>query len=225
MPQPPQLLNDDGSASIATTIMMSHHGFRRDIARFEVALRALGDDADKCAALREEWRTYHDHLHGHHMAEDNGVFPSMQSQAPQLEPTILRLSADHRRIEPLLERGDRAFAGLPQSRADALAVVSELATLLEPHLSLEEAEVLPLLRAAKQFPPPASDDELDLYAEGFAWASHGIAEDVLQQVYALLPQSLANKLPAARVAFEARCVRVWGTAKAGAARTPIPDAV
>src|SRR5947207_3118189 len=38
MPTPPDLLNDDGSASIATALLMSHHGFRRDIARFAVAL-------------------------------------------------------------------------------------------------------------------------------------------------------------------------------------------
>ena len=43
----PQLLNDDGTASIATAIMMSHHGFRRDLARFARALAqiAAGDTA------------------------------------------------------------------------------------------------------------------------------------------------------------------------------------
>src|SRR5688572_16205546 len=100
MPRPPQLLNDDGSASIATAIMMSHHGFRRDLAHFAAALRALGDGADRCAALRDEWRSYHEHLHGHHTAEDNGVFPSVKQQAPELEPTLERLSADHRLLDP-----------------------------------------------------------------------------------------------------------------------------
>jgi hypothetical protein len=52
----------------------------------------------------------------------------------------------------------------------------------------------------------------------------GIAPDVLDQVHAMLPENVFVRLPAARAAFDARCERVWGSAKAGAARTPIPDA-
>jgi hypothetical protein len=64
-----------------------------------------------------------------------------------------------------------------------------------------------------------------MYAQGFAWSSHGIAPDILQKVYALLPELLTSRLPSALSAFDARCARAWGTAKAGAARTPIPDAI
>jgi hypothetical protein len=52
---------------------------------------------------------------------------------------------------------------------------------------------------------------------------NGIAPEVLERVYEMLPENLRARLPAARAAFEARCERVWGSAKAGAARTPIPD--
>jgi len=38
MSQAPNLLNDDGTASIATALMSSHHAFRRDLARFAHAL-------------------------------------------------------------------------------------------------------------------------------------------------------------------------------------------
>jgi hypothetical protein len=62
-----------------------------------------------------------------------------------------------------------------------------------------------------------------MYAQGFAWSSNGIAPDVVEQVYALLPEILTSRLPAARAAFDARCERVWGTARAGSSRTPIPD--
>jgi hypothetical protein len=37
----PQLLDEAGEASIATAVMMSHHGFRRAIRRFGAALEAL----------------------------------------------------------------------------------------------------------------------------------------------------------------------------------------
>src|SRR5688572_15584378 len=127
----PNLLNDDGNASFATALMMSHHGFRRDLARFALALKALagGAEPSKVAALREEWRFYRGAIHGHHTAEDQGVFPQLRGEHPSLSATIEKLTADHRRIDPLLARGDRAFAQLPET-AEAAAVVAELTSLL-----------------------------------------------------------------------------------------------
>jgi hypothetical protein len=222
----PTLLDDDGSASMATALMMSHHGFRRDLARFAVALgRLAAGDQARAGALREEWPRFRATLHGHHEAEDKGLLPSLKTQHAALVPILDGLHADHRRIDPILEEGDAAFAGLPATAAAAAAasVVARLRELLAPHLATEEAHVIPHLRAAKQFPPPTSDAEAELYAHGFAWASHGVAEEVLERVWTMLPPSLASRLPAARAAFARRCEEVWGTAEAGASRTPVPD--
>ena len=145
MSNAPNLLNDDGSASIATALMMSHHGFRRDLARFAKALELLAQgDTSRVEALREEWKNYRATLHGHHEAEDGGVFPTIASKHESARATIERLSADHRRIDPLLERGDRAFAELPSTKS-AIGVVRELEELLQPHLATEEAELIPFL--------------------------------------------------------------------------------
>jgi hemerythrin-like domain-containing protein len=218
------LLNDDGTASMATALMMSHHGLRRDIARFALALGPVADgDLSRVAALRDEWQGYRNTLHGHHEAEDARMFPSMRSEHAGLAAVIDQLSADHRRIDPLLEEGDRVFARLPASVGAAAAVVSQLSALLDPHLATEETHIIPLIRAAKGFPPPANDAEAEMYAQGFAWASHGVAPEVLAQVDAMLPESVRARLPAARAAFEARCERVWGPSKPGASRTSIPD--
>jgi hypothetical protein len=223
MPSAPDLLNDDGTASIATALMMSHHGFRRDLARFAHALtRIAAGDTTRATAVGEEWQRFRATLHGHHESEDHGVFPGLASAHSSVRATIEKLGADHRRIDPLLERGDRAFAELPRTD-DAAAVVSELEELLHPHLAIEEAELVPFLRGAKEFPPPPSDEAAEIYAQGFSWAMNGIAPDVLARVYEMLPEVLRVKLPAARAAFDARCERVWGSAKAGASRTPIPD--
>jgi len=224
MPSPPNLLNDDGSASMATMMMMSHHGFRRDLRRFAVALERLSpDDAARTDALRDEWKNFRGALHGHHQMEDTAMFPGMRAQNAELGRCIDGLAADHRKIDPLLEEGDRAFAQLPETRA-ALAVVGELERLLGPHLATEEAELVPHIRSAKAFPPPPDDAMADMYAQGFAWSSHGIAPDVLEKVYALLPPILTSRLPAACAAFAERCERVWGSARAGSAHTPIPTA-
>ena len=223
MAQAPNLLNDDGTASMATAIMLSHHAFRRDLARFERALeRVKQGDSSRVEALQTEWKNFHATLHGHHQAEDTGIFPGMLAQHESVRATVAKLVADHRRIDPLLEQGDVAFGALPQTDA-ASAVVRELIELLTPHLATEEAEIIPFMREMKQFPPPPDDEAADMYAQGFSWAMQGIAPDVLDKLHVMLPQDLIDRLPAARKAFDERCERVWGTIKPGASRTPIPD--
>jgi hypothetical protein len=218
----PQLLNDDGTASMATLLMMSHHGLRRDLARFGRALTAPVD-AIRAATLREEWQSFHQTLHGHHEAEDNGMFPSMRTQSESLAKTIDRLGRDHRLIDPLLERGDAAFAGLSMDTASALGVVRELSELLTAHLALEEAELIPLIRGAKEFPAPPSDELLGMYAKGFAWAMDGVAPEVIGQVQKMLPDALCERLPAARADFSERRLRVWGQLPALASRHSVPE--
>jgi hemerythrin-like domain-containing protein len=223
MSQAPNLLNDDGSASMATMLMMSHHAFRLGLARLAKALEIVGrGDASRVEALREEWTWFHNALHGDHQSEDNGVFPNLAKEHESVRATIEKLGADHRRIDPLLEQGDKAFAELANVEG-ALAVVRSLGELLAPHLATEEAEIIPFLRPAKSFPAPPNDEAAAMYAQGFAWAMHGIAPDILERVHAMLPEALTSRLPAAHVAFAARCERAWGSAKCGAARTPIPD--
>jgi hypothetical protein len=215
----PHLLNDDGTASIATALMMSHHGLRRDLGRFAASLERF--ERSRSEALAGEWTRFRATLHGHHQSEDGGVFPSLAGHG--VDATLARLEADHRLIDPLLERGDRAFAELPGAAQQAADVVRELRALLDPHLALEDAEIVPLLRDRKTFPPPATDADAALYANGFAWAMHGVADDVLARVYAMLPQNLIANLPAAREAFAARYARVWGDVAIGATRTSVPE--
>ncbi len=220
----PTLLDEVGEASIATALMMSHHGFRRDLVRFAAALPALNPGAsNSLEPLRAEWRSLRNTLHGHHASEDGGLFPALGAQHPALRPTFERLTADHRRIDPLLERGDEAFGGLSETVAAAKVVISELTGLLDAHLATEEAEVIPYMRAMKGFPPPATPEEAEMYAQGFAWASHGIAPAVLAQVDAMLPAVVTSRLPAARAAFEQRWRAVWGPVAVGATATSIPE--
>jgi len=226
----PSLLNDDGTASIATALLMSHHGLRRDLARFGRALARLaaGEDASRAAAVAEEWTRYRNTLHAHHEAEDTGLFPGLLAQRAELASIIERLTADHRRIDPLLEAGDRAFGGgaleTKAGAAAAAGVVAELGTLLDAHLAVEEASVVQFLRAAKQFPPPPNDEAAELFAHGFAWSSDGVAADVLARVDEMLPPILVSRLPAARAAFEERRRSVWGgSAEGQGSRTAMPD--
>ena len=203
---------------MATLLMMSHHGFRRDLGMFAVTLARPA--APRMADLHQEWLSLHEKLHGHHLMEDQHIFPGLQQQQPAAAPVIEQLGADHRRIDPLLERGDHLFAA--QDRVGAAAVVSELLALLQPHLAIEEEELVPQLRTAREFPAP-SEAEVELYAQGFAWSSFGVAPEVLARVDELLPEILRARLPAARRAFAENFRRLWGPVAAGASRTPVPD--
>jgi iron-sulfur cluster repair protein YtfE (RIC family) len=224
MSQAPKLLNDDGTASMATALMMSHHAFRRDLGRFTQALDRLSPtDAERAAALHEEWKNFRGALHGHHQAEDHGIFPGLAAEHREVAPIIEGLRADHQRIDPLLERGDGVFGDLSAKKEEALAISRELLALLTPHLAKEEEHVVPFLRSAKSFPTPGSEAEADMYAKGFSWAMHGIAPEVLEKLDDMLPEALKTRLPAARAEFEARCLRAWGSTKCGSATTPIPN--
>ncbi|HEY5946218.1 MAG TPA: hemerythrin domain-containing protein [Kofleriaceae bacterium] len=221
MSQPPSLLDAEGHASIATGVMMSHHAFRRDLALFEGALaRIESGDTSRVSPVREEWNQFHVHLHGHHTAEDTGIFPSLTAEHAALAPIIAKLADDHHQLEQVLVRGDEAFAALPDI-ASARAVVTDLVQLLDQHLALEEAEIIPFLRHSASF-APGSEEELAMYAEGFAWSARGIADDIVETVFATLPTNLRERLPAARAAFEQRSTRTWGATEPTRSRTPIP---
>jgi hypothetical protein len=217
------LLNDDGTASMATLLLMSHHAFRRDLSRFAAALNQLGaPDPAQAEALRGEWRFYREALHGHHLMEDSNIFPGLKGQHPELAAVIAKLSEEHHRIDPLLVHGDRVF-GESFDAAGAKGVVSDLQALLREHLEREEASVVPHLRGAKAFPPPPDESMLEVFAQGFAWSMQGIDEAVTREVAKLLPPGLVSRLPAAQAAFNQRCLRVWGSAEAGRSRTSVPE--
>jgi hypothetical protein len=222
MTSPPNLLNDDGTASMATAFLMSHHAFRRDLGCFARALgRLTPSDSGQLEALRQEWRWFRGALHGHHEMEDTRVFPHVRGQHPELAGAVDRLSAEHQRIDPLLLRGDQAF-GESFDVSAARAVVTELTALLDEHLAFEEAQVVPTLRGAKEFPAPGSDEEAAMFAQGFAWSSQGVAPAVLERLNDMLPAKLKERLPAARAEFAERWRRVWQSEPVTASTTSIP---
>lgn len=202
-------------------LMSSHHAFRRDLARFQRATTSL--DHARIPALREEWASYREALHGHHTVEDTSIFPQMKTDFPPMTPAVDHLVDQHARIDPLLARADHAFAALPELH-DMPDVLEALRVLLDAHLDMEEAVVIPMLRTAKEFPVPPDDATAALYADGFAWSMQGIAPGVCERMEAMLPAILVAKLPDAIARFAERCARVWGTYSVGATTTSAPDA-
>jgi len=71
-------------------------------------------------------------------------------------------------------------------------------------------------------PPLLNQDGTASMATLLMCSHHGLRRD-LAQVFARLPAALQARIPAARIAFEARCERVWGPRPPGASTTAIPD--
>lgn len=152
---PINLLNDDGSASMATTLLLSHHAFRRDMARLLQAVEKIGaGDHSRDAEIQKEWETsYRAALHGHHTAEDTHIFPDLRKERPELGPALDTLTEQHHRIDPLIDKGNKAFTDLHHPE-EARAVLEELKILLDEHLGFEEANITPALRMHREFPIP-----------------------------------------------------------------------
>lgn len=224
MNKAPNLLNEDGTASMATMLLMSHHAFRRDIARFIRAIEQVkAGDNSRNDALKEEWETsYRQALHGHHTMEDSHIFPDIQSKHPELGPALVTLTAQHHKIDPLIEEGNIAFADLSHPEK-AESVLAELKRLLDEHLEFEEANITPALRDSKEFPMSQDEETASMYAQGFSWSMQGIAPNVTDEVKKLLPSILTDKLPAAQAAFETRSTKVWGNYEVGSTSTSIPE--
>ncbi len=208
---------------MATMIMLSHHAFRRDMLRLIRAIEQIkAGDSSHVEALREEWeKSYKMALHGHHTAEDQRIFPDVRSRHPDLAVALDKLTDQHHHIDPLIQKGDAAFADLAHPEY-AEVVLSELQALLHEHLAFEELEVMPALRDAKEFPAPPDEASANMIAGGFAWSMQGIAPEVLEEVQKMIPEILMKKIPAARIEFEKRSKRAWGTYNVGSATTPVP---
>src|SRR5687767_10428562 len=147
---PTTLLNDDGTASMATMLMTSHHAFRRDAACFARAI----DDTLRTAEVEGAWKSFREALHHHHTIEDTSMFPDLRTKHPEIGATLDKLGEQHHQIDPLLDRGDVLFTNLAIHRNEARDLIGKIIALLDEHLELEERTITVHLRDAKEFPLP-----------------------------------------------------------------------
>ncbi|MEW5847606.1 MAG: hemerythrin domain-containing protein [Myxococcota bacterium] len=212
----PTLLNDDGTASMATLLMMSHHGLRRDAARLEARVKQAS-----VVVLREAWEGFAAVLHGHHTAEDERLLPGLRKDNAELGRAIDGLGADHRAMDQLIQRVGGALASSEDRAAPAVATaLGELTALLRQHLTVEEATVIPILRRVPvQSMPPLPESELAVMAQGLAWSAEGVANDVVTKAFAGMPDVVMTKFAAARAEYAVKCTRLWGGVAEALSRT------
>ncbi|MDI6103773.1 nitroreductase/quinone reductase family protein [Actinoplanes sp. NEAU-A12] len=139
VPGPPR--SDAGSPGEMLRIV--HDAFRRELAliRTEVA----GSGVVLGAQLRVNCLTLCAGLHGHHVREDQGMFPGLVEAYPDLAPVIARLRAEHETVAMLVGRLREAIADPGLTRDALVAEVDALTAELERHLDYEEAALIPAL--------------------------------------------------------------------------------
>lgn len=137
IPGPPRM----AATSMGEALRLIHDAFRRELSliRAEVATSgpALG------AQLRVNCLTLCRGLHGHHVREDESMFPGLLHQRPALAPTLAKLRTQHEEIAALLADLQHVLADPDLDRATLQTDVDRLATQLEQHLDYEEAELIP----------------------------------------------------------------------------------
>ncbi|GAA4070617.1 hemerythrin domain-containing protein [Actinomadura miaoliensis] len=122
--------------------------------REELALLREGVDAylaggARLGELRLHCLTFCSALNRHHTGEDDGAFPQVAEQFPELRPVLEELRRDHRLVEDSLRRLQALVAELDQA-ADPAAVRRELdslAALMETHFLYEEKRIVAALNA------------------------------------------------------------------------------
>ena len=143
-----------------TGMYVIHHAFRRDLDRFQAAVRATPvQDRTAWRALAARWRRFAEVLHHHHTVEDEHIWPVMRRRIEERgeagEPggieALRAMAAEHDLVDPALEACGRGFAAMAERPSDdkrnALDVhLSTTRSTLLDHLRHEETEALPLLQ-------------------------------------------------------------------------------
>lgn len=140
-----------------TNMYVAHHAFRRDLERFESAVRQTPIGERDCwTELAARWHTFGTVLHHHHTIEDTMVWPVVTVRTEASgdaagSAVLAAMEAEHELIDPALAACTAAFATMVEhpcnDHRNALDVqVTTARQLLLDHMRHEETEAIPLLQ-------------------------------------------------------------------------------
>ena len=123
-----------------------HAAVRRDVARTEQALRNLRDgDGSRAREIRTAWRNLVRELTHHHEAEDEHLWPFLQSRGVELS-LLEQMEAEHVAMKSALASVSSSLEALvaAPTAANATAAADETAraeSVINGHLEHEERDV------------------------------------------------------------------------------------
>jgi hypothetical protein len=228
--QPPQdqLLDDEGRATFLSHFLGAHRAFRRDAARFPVALRRIGtrQDPDRIPdpdALYRHWDGYEAAMVHHHHMEDELLFPPLRNLDPAVGEVIDELVVQHHELDGTIAGVHEALARLPAADAveQSVRACEELAAGLGLHLELEEEHLVPIMRATMLEPRPHGAGEPGEIQEehgqpedtGHAfvlpWVADGLDDDTVTALLDSAPSAVGATFPAWHAAYTDQLNRWW----------------
>jgi hemerythrin-like domain-containing protein len=193
-----------------TGMYRAHFAFRRDLAKFEAAVRKTPVEAtDSWRALAERWAIFAEVLHHHHTIEDVMIWPvllrSTEADGDTAGTALLHaMEAEHEHIDPSLAGCADGFTAMVEHPCDdhrnALDVhVTSARQLLADHLRHEETEAIPLIMRAM------TDEE---WAASEAYATQGASPRKLVELVPWLVEGMSPELLAREKAAAPRVMRL-----------------
>ena len=214
-----RLLDDRGQATVLTTFLAAHRGYRRDAVRFPAGMRSLaakGLPAEGVDALRRFWRGFDQALLTHHQTEDNVLFPMYRKSHPELSAEIDALFEQHHELDEIIATISGWLDKLPAAGAvdPAVAAFETLEAHIEVHLDLEETHVVPLMLASPPTPPggprgggASVPEDLDFAFLG-PWLADGLDDTTVTALLEVSPPPFKVDFEANRRRYEA-ILRAW----------------
>lgn len=138
----------DGDMDI---MRMLHDALRRDAMRLERAAERYGtQDEEAHDALLLGWHGFSSSLHHHHSIEDHQIWPVMRAKLadrPDDLAVLDAMEAEHARIDPAIERIERAFDDRDAGVDEVAERIAAFVGHLRAHLEHEERDAFPLIRS------------------------------------------------------------------------------
>jgi hypothetical protein len=140
---------DERLAAFGNQLIEVHLWLREELAALREDIDAYLAGGARPRDLRAHCLTFCSALNRHHTGEDDGAFPKLAEQFPELRPVLEELGRDHRLVEDSLHQLQALLDGLDQE-VDPVIVRSELdslAALMETHFVYEEKRIVSALNA------------------------------------------------------------------------------
>ncbi|MFJ6404770.1 nitroreductase/quinone reductase family protein [Streptomyces hydrogenans] len=138
--------------ALADELVKIHDWLRGELAALAEGLAAPGA-AELTVELRRHCLTFCAGLAHHHGGEDAGLFPYLAREFPEKAEVFERLRGEHEGVAGALDGLRELLARVDETGpGDLRPEFDRLRAELEAHFAHEEAEVLPLLRAAVPAP-------------------------------------------------------------------------
>jgi hypothetical protein len=219
-----QLLESDGRATFLSHFLASHRAFRRDAARFPIAVHRIGTDrAPDTDALRRHWAGYNAALAHHHHMEDEQIFPALRHLDGALPPVIDTLLTQHHDLDSTIAQVEELLSLLPSTEAAASAALAceDLAASLGAHLDLEEDHLVPVLRATGFEPDHGDHGEPDETHGGqqqpddnplafvLPWTTEGLDAETVAALLDAGPPSIEASFADWQADYNDRLARWW----------------